>query len=54
MKSTDRVLFAYTYPFNLQDIEYSIQEVQQKCLTHEDVYFKKKQIAESVEGRPVH
>lgn len=42
MKATDRVLFAYTYPFNLQDIEYSVQEVQRKCLAHEDVYFKKK------------
>ena len=28
IKPTDHILLAYTYPFNLQDIEYSMNEVK--------------------------
>lgn len=34
-------------------MEYSLQEVQNKCLANNEVYFNKKQLCESIEGRPV-
>lgn len=35
MKKTDHVIFAYTYPFNLNDVDHSINAVQNKCLAND-------------------
>ena len=54
MKKTDHVIFAYTYPFNLNDVDHSINAVQNKCLANDQIYFNKKVLTHSLEGRPMH
>ena len=53
IKPTDHILLAYTYPFNLNDVEHSNHNMQLKCLAHDRVYFNKKVIGHSLEGRPL-
>lgn len=48
------MIFAYTYPFNLNDVDLSINEMQTKCLANENIYFNKKKLTDSLEGRPMH
>ena len=50
----DRVIFSYVHPYNLQDIEYSIREAEEKCSEEDSIYFSKTEIARSLEDRPVH
>ena len=53
-KKSDHIIFAYTYPFNCNDVEHSIDEVQNKCLANDNVYFNKKILTNSLEGRPMY
>ena len=53
IKPTDHILFSYTYPFNLNDIEYSINEVEEKCKVNQDIQFERKLLTQSLEGRKV-
>jgi hypothetical protein len=48
------MLFAYSYPFSLNDIDHSIRRVQNKFLASDYAYFNKKTLVNSVEGRPMH
>lgn len=42
LKKTDRIFFAYTYPYNLNDIEFSTKQIQDKCSAHKDkIHFSK-------------
>jgi hypothetical protein len=54
IKENEVMLFAYTYPFSLTDIEHSIRSVQNKFLASDYAYFNKKTLVQSVEGRPMH
>lgn len=31
LKKSDHIFFAYTYPYNLNDINYSIKQIEEKC-----------------------
>lgn len=53
IKESDHLFFAYTYPFNENDIKHSIRQMQNKCLANDFVYFNKKTLIHSVEGRPM-
>lgn len=54
LKSSDYVLFAYAHPYTYNDLLASVQEVEQKCLENEDVYYECTELAQSVEGRPLY
>ena len=53
IKPSDHIFIAYTYPYNMKDVEYSTREVQEKCKANEAIYFNREQLTESLEGRPV-
>ena len=53
IKPSDHILLAYTFPFNMNDVEYSLKQVEEKCNSNDDIHFERSKLTESLEGRNV-
>lgn len=54
VKKTDFVFVAYSYPYTFNDVIYSINEAQEKCLENDLVHFECRELVRSLEDRPLH
>ena len=53
LEQSDHILFAYTYPYNMNDIKYSTKKIEEACATQQNIHFEKTKITESLEGRDI-
>ena len=51
---TDHILFAYAQPFTKTDIDRSIDEFENEMKSHNEIYFHREVLIESLEGNPMH
>lgn len=54
LKETDHIFFAYTYPYNINDINYSIKDIEDKSSAYSSrIHYERIKIGESLEGRDI-
>jgi len=53
MTSSEKVYFAFFYPWSNTDNDTFLNGIEEKCNKQTDIYYKRSNIIRTLEGRPV-